>query len=61
MFIRFSVRVVHERLLNYVCASFPFSYDDGMWDLFVLVLIIAFYFSFPNLSMNHHRKQAKHR
>ena len=26
-----------ERLSIYVCASFPFSFDGGMWDLFVFV------------------------
>ena len=32
-----SLRCPHERLSVSVCASFPFDFEDGMWDLVVLV------------------------
>ena len=33
----------------YVCASFPFGFDDGMWDLIVLVPghCLSFYYEKP--------------
>ena len=37
--IRFNVVVFHKRLVVCVCvcASFPFGYEGGMWDVIVLV------------------------
>ena len=37
MFIRFTVRVFREGFTISVCASFPFGFDGGMWDLILLV------------------------
>ena len=37
LFIRFTVRVFSERLTICVCASFPFGFGGGMWDLIVVV------------------------
>ena len=37
MFIRFTIRVFRERLSVCVCASFPFGFEGGMWELIVLV------------------------
>ena len=31
------LRACRERLLIFVRASFPFAFEDGMWDLIVLV------------------------
>ena len=32
------VRVFLERLsFLYLCPSFPFAFEDGMWDVFVLI------------------------
>ena len=36
-FIRFTVRVFREHLSICVCISFPYGFEDGMWDLIVLV------------------------
>ena len=38
MFIRFTVRVLRECLSVCVCASFPFGFEGGIWDLIVLIL-----------------------
>ena len=35
---RFTVRVFRERLSIYLCVSFAFGFEGGMWDLIVLVL-----------------------
>ena len=37
VFIWFTVRVFRECLSVCVCASFPFGFKGGMWDLIVLV------------------------
>ena len=36
MFILFTVRFFHD-VYNCVCASFPFGFESGMWDLIVIV------------------------
>ena len=38
LFIRLTVCVFRERSPVCVCASFPFCFEGGMWDLIVLVL-----------------------
>ena len=37
LFIRFTLRVFHEHLLMCVCASFPFGFSGGKWDVMLLV------------------------
>ena len=37
LFIRFAVRVFRERLSVCLCASFPFGFEGGMWDLSLLI------------------------
>ena len=37
LLIRLTVHVFHERLSIYICASFPFGFEGGMWDLIILV------------------------
>ena len=49
LFIRFTVRVFHERLsFLCVCPSFPFGFEGGMWDLLVLIPdhCLSIYFPF---------------
>ena len=46
LFIRFSAHVFRVRLSDGRCTSFPFSFQGGMWDLIVLILIIALLFTF---------------
>ena len=36
-FIRFTVHISYESLSVCVCASLPFGFVGGMWDLIVLV------------------------
>ena len=31
------MRVCLERLSNFVFVSFPFGFEDGMWDLIILI------------------------
>ena len=40
------MRVFRERLSICVCASVPFSFEGGMWDLVVLILNFVFLFTF---------------
>ena len=40
IFIRFTVRVYHDRLSVRVCASFPFGFEVAVWNSIVL----SFYF-----------------
>ena len=35
LFVRCTVRVFRERLSVYECASSPFGFKDGVWDLIV--------------------------
>ena len=35
LFIRFTVRIFRERVSLCVCASFPFCFEGGVWDLIV--------------------------
>ena len=44
--------VFRERLSIFVCASFPVGFESGMWDLIVLILIIAFLFTSEGSSQN---------
>ena len=46
LFILFTVRVFRERISTWVCASFPFGFNGGMWNLIVLVpdYCLSFYF-----------------
>ena len=37
LFIWFTVCAFHERLSNCMCTSFPFGFQDGMWNFVVLV------------------------
>ena len=37
LFIRLSVRVFRVRLSNFVCPSFPFGIEGGMWVVIVLI------------------------
>ena len=37
LFIRFTVRVLYGNLSICECASVPFCFEDGMWDLIIFV------------------------
>ena len=37
LFTRFTLRVYRESLSGFMFASFPFDFEDQMWDLIVLV------------------------
>ena len=37
LFIRFTVHAFRELLSIYVCTSFPFGFEGGMWDLIVII------------------------
>ena len=37
LFIRFTALVFRECLSIRVCSSFPFCFEDGMWELIVLI------------------------
>ena len=45
LFIRFTVHVFRERLSMHVCASFPFDFEGGMWEMVVNFLIITILFT----------------
>ena len=47
MFILFTVRVFRKRLSFCVCASFPFGFQGGVWNLVVLIPdhCLSIYFS----------------
>ena len=55
------MHVFRERLSVSVCCSFPFGFEDGVWDLIILIpdhcLSISFitwrYFSEPVLSLKY--------
>ena len=36
LFIRLNLRVSRERLSVFMCDSFPFGFEDGLWNLIVL-------------------------
>ena len=48
------MRVFRERLSVCMCASFPFGFEDGMWDVIVFVAdhCLSFYFVF-NRDLNY--------
>ena len=55
LFIRFTVRVLCERLSVCVCVSFTFVSEGGMWDLIVLVPdhCLSFYFEYYGSTLHY--------
>ena len=51
LFVRVEVGALRERSSIFVCASFPFGFEDGIWDLIAIVpdQCTSFYFTMSSL------------
>ena len=53
LFIQFTMRVFRERLSVFVCPSFPFDVEGGIWDLIVLIPDnCRYFFSFSYFNLD---------